>query len=151
VVTLRPAESSDEARLLEWRNESTTRAASLSTDEVSAEDHHRWLLHKLKDPDSVLFIVHVDSEPIGQVRLERIEPELAEVSIGLTPDARGRGVGREVLRLAAESASELLGVAALSALVKPDNVASLRSFEAAGFTEFRRDEQIVELRRPTAD
>jgi RimJ/RimL family protein N-acetyltransferase len=151
VVTLRPAELSDEARLLEWRNDPATRAASFSKNQVSADDHHRWLLRKLQDPDCALFIVLIDSEPAGQVRLDRIEPGLAEVSIGLAPEARGWGVGREALRLATESASELLGVGTVSALVKPVNVASLRSFDAAGFSEFRRDEHVVELRRPTGD
>lgn len=151
MVTLRPAELSDEARLLEWRNEPTTRAASLTVGEVSPDDHHRWLTMKLNDPACALFIVLADSAPIGQVRLDRLDDELAEVSIGLAPEARGRGVGREALRLVAEDARSRLGVTTLSALVKPDNVASLRSFEAAGFSEFRRDEDVVELRRPTGD
>jgi RimJ/RimL family protein N-acetyltransferase len=147
VVSLRPAEPSDEARLLEWRNEATTRAASLTGGEVSADDHHRWLTGKLGDPDTALFVVLDGAEPIGQVRLDRLDDELAEVSIGLAPEARGRGVGREALRLAAGEARPRLGVTQLSARVKPDNEASLRSFAAAGYTEFRREPDVVELRR----
>lgn len=146
MVTLRPADFSDEERLLEWRNEPTTRAASLTTAEVSAEDHQRWLRGKLDDPDTALFIVLDDGEAIGQVRLDRLDHALAEVSIGLAPEARGRGAGREALRLAAREAGERLGVRELSAQVKPDNEASLRSFAAAGYTEVRRGDDIVELR-----
>ena len=62
--------------------------------------------------------------------------------------ARGRGVGREALRLAAAEARERLGVTELSARVKPDNEASLRSFAAAGYAEFKRDADVVELRCP---
>jgi RimJ/RimL family protein N-acetyltransferase len=38
-------------------------------------------------------------------------------------------------------------VTQLSARVKPDNEASLRSFAAAGYAEFRREPDVVELRR----
>jgi RimJ/RimL family protein N-acetyltransferase len=150
VVTLRPAELSDDARLLEWRNEPRTRLASLTPRKISAEDHRRWLASKLADTRCALFIILADAEPIGQVRLDRIEDELAEVSIGLAPQARGRGTGREALYLAAAAAWDRLGVKVLTARIKADNEPSLRSFSAAGFTEVGRDGDLVELRRATA-
>jgi RimJ/RimL family protein N-acetyltransferase len=150
VVRLRPAELSDEELLLEWRNEPTTRAASLSPGKVSTEDHRRWLAARLDDTRCALFIILADAEPIGQVRLDRLDDELAEVSIGLAPEARGRGAGREALRLAAAEARSRLGVRMLTARIKADNGPSLRSFAAAGFTEVRRERDLVELRRPIA-
>lgn len=150
MVRLRPAEPADEGRLLEWRNEPTTRAASLTSGEVSAEDHSRWLAHKLADPASTLFIVMDGDEPIGQVRLDRVDDELAEVSIGLAPEARGRGAGRKALDLAAAEAPRL-GVMSLRALIKPNNEASLRAFKAAGYADFKADDEVVELRRPVPE
>jgi len=146
VVKLRPAELSDGARLLEWRNEPTTRAVSLTSEQVSAEDHRTWLASKLADSRCALFIILADADPIGQVRLDRREGELAEVSIGLAPEARGRGVGREALRLAAAEAGDRLGVKVLTARIRVENEPSLRSFAAAGFAEVRRQGDIVELR-----
>ena len=104
VVTLRPAELSDEARLLDWRNDPATRAASLSSGEVSSQDHRRWLASKLADSRCALFVILVNSKPLGQVRIDLLDDELAEVSIGLAPEARGRGAGREALRLVAAEA-----------------------------------------------
>ena len=147
MVTLRPADLSDEARLLEWRNEPTTRAASLNPREISPEDHRRWLASKLADAHCALFIILADGQPIGQVRLDQLDGELAEVSLGLAPAARGRGAGREALRLAAAEARNRLGVKELAARIKADNEPSLRSFAAAGFNEVRREDDIAELRR----
>ena len=144
-VRLRPAQPEDEARLLEWRNEPMTRAASLTSDAISAETHAGWFARKIADPGCAIFIVMEGDEPLGQVRLDRLEDDLAEVSIGLAPAARGRGIGREALRHVAGQAQEL-GVATLRALVKPENVASLRAFEAAGYDEFERSDDVVELR-----
>ena len=145
MVTLRPADLSDEERLLEWRNEPTTRAGSLTEGEVSPDDHYRWLSRKLADPDCALFIVLAGTEPLGQVRVDRVGEGIGEISIGLAPEARGRGIGREALRLAAEEARERLGVTTLRAFVKADNEASLRAFAAAGYTEFSRRDDVVQL------
>ena len=150
MVTLRPAQPSDEKQLLLWHNEPTTRAASLNPASVSLEDHRRWLASKLADDRCALFIIVADAEPIGQVRLDRLDDELAEVSIGLAPEARGQGAGREALRLAATQAGERLGVKTLVARIKADNEQSVRSFAAAGFSEVLREDDLVELRRPIA-
>jgi RimJ/RimL family protein N-acetyltransferase len=147
VVTLRPADLSDEERLLEWRNEPTTRAASLTEGVVAPEDHGRWLRRKLADPDCALYVVLAGTEPVGQVRLDRVGEGVAEVSIGLAPEARGRGAGREALRLAETEAGERLGATTLRALVKPDNEPSLRAFAAAGYSEVSRSDDVVELHR----
>jgi RimJ/RimL family protein N-acetyltransferase len=133
--------------LLQWHNEPTTRAASLTTASVSLEDHRRWLASRLADTRCALFIIVTDGEPIGQLRLDRLDDDLAEVSIGLAPEARGRGAGREALRLAATEAANRLGVKKLTARIKVDNQQSLRAFAAAGFSEFWRDGDLVELRR----
>jgi RimJ/RimL family protein N-acetyltransferase len=146
MLVLRPAGAQDEQRLLEWRNESAVRAASFSSDEISPDDHHRWFLRKLDDPGCMLLIVEHEGRPVGQVRVDRVSAGLAEISIGLAADARGRGIGREALRLATSEAPRLLGVAAVKALVKEGNEASLRAFRAAGFHEVSNDGGVVELR-----
>jgi RimJ/RimL family protein N-acetyltransferase len=84
------------------------------------------------------------------VRLDQLDDDLAEISIGLAPEARGRGAGREALCLAAAEARNRLGVRMLTARVKADNEPSLRSFAAAGFSEVRREDDLVELRQPIA-
>jgi len=146
-LTLRPATLQDEERLLCWRNEPSTRSASLTSGEISVEEHHRWFAGKLVDPDCALLIIEHGGQPIGQLRLDRLAPDLAEVSIGLAPKARGRGLGRGALQLAASKAHELLGVTMIRALVKRGNDASLRTFRAAGFRVVGEDGAVLELLR----
>jgi spore coat polysaccharide biosynthesis protein SpsF len=148
MLTLRPAGPEDEARLLSWRNAPSVRAASFSQDEISVEQHHQWFARKLRDPECALLIVEEVDRPVGQIRLDRIAPDLAELSIALATEARGRGIGREALVLAASQAPRLLGVTNIKALVKSDNEASLRAFRAAGFRVVAESEGAVELRRP---
>jgi RimJ/RimL family protein N-acetyltransferase len=150
MLTLRRAVPGDEASLLVWRNDPLTRKASFQQEEVSSEDHRAWFVRKHADPDCAILIIEDDGRPIGQVRLERLQPDLAEVHVGLAAEARGRGLGREALQLAVRQAPQLLGVQNLCALVKAENDMSLRAFGAAGFEETGRTEDVVELRRSVA-
>jgi RimJ/RimL family protein N-acetyltransferase len=150
MLTLRRAVPGDEARLLAWRNDPRTRDASFDQEEISSEDHRAWFARKRADSGCAILIIEDDGRPVGQVRLERLQSDLAEVHVGLAPEARGRGLGRAALRLAVRQASELLGVQDLRALVKADNEMSLRAFGAAGFEETGKTDDIVELRRSLA-
>ena len=150
-MELRRARPEDEALVLRWRNEPSTRAASLSTGEISPGQHHAWFTRKLADPDCVLFILEENGRPVGQLRLDRVGSDLAEVSIGLDLEARGRGLGREALRWAIPEAQRLLGVKCLKAQVKPNNVSSLAAFAAVGFRVVADSADAVELRHTAAD
>jgi RimJ/RimL family protein N-acetyltransferase len=144
-VNLRPARPEDEGLLLAWRNEPTTRVASLSADEITPEEHHAWFARKLQDPSCAILIIEEEGRPVGQVRLDRLDPGLAEVNIGLAPESRGRGLGREALRRVVLAAPNLLGVRSVKALVKRGNDASLASFAAAGFRVIGEHDAVVEL------
>src|SRR5438132_1782021 len=132
MLFLRRANRDDEGLVLRLRNDRSTREGSFRTSVISAEEHHEWFTRKLADPDCALLIIEEDGRPLGQLRLDR-SGQLAEVSIGLDPAARGRGVGREALLLSVLEAPRLLGVSSIRALVKKGNAASLGAFKAAGF------------------
>jgi len=70
---------------------------------------------------------------------------VAEVSVYVAADARGRGVGGALLRALVE-ASEELGIWTLQAGIFPENEASLRAHRAHGFREVGRRERIGRLR-----
>ncbi len=133
-ATLRPAEPGDADRLLAWRNDPATRAASFSDDPVAPADHRAWLSRKLADPAVRLWIAEAGAQPIGTVRAERDAPGGAELHIAMAPEARGRGLATPVLEAAAAAAGSQLGVRRLLARILPGNVASTRAFRRAGFS-----------------
>ena len=70
---------------------------------------------------------------------------VAEVSVYVAAGARGQGVGRRLLAgLVAES--EAQGIWTLQASIFPENLASVRLHEAAGFRLVGRRERISQLR-----
>jgi RimJ/RimL family protein N-acetyltransferase len=140
-VTLREATPDDASDLLAWRNDPVTRAMSRATDPVEAADHRRWFERALKDPSCTLLIGQDGPEKIGMVRLARGGE--TEISINLSAAARGRGLGRELL---ARALAEERG--AVVAMIKPENLASIRLFEGAGFVFEAAGEGLARYVRP---
>jgi len=129
--TATPADSRD---LFEWRNDAQTRAASRSIEPVMWEQHELWFTGVLADKHRELYIVErvADSEAVGMCRFDEGEGGLTEVSINLNPAFRGRGLSVGVLVAAIEKFRDG-GGGALTATVRPENTASIRVFEKAGF------------------
>jgi L-amino acid N-acyltransferase YncA len=69
---------------------------------------------------------------------------VAEVSIYIAAEARGQGVGRQLLG-ALVAASEAQGLWTLQASIFPENTASLALHVAHGFRQFGRRERIAQL------
>src|SRR4051812_27414159 len=122
-VRLRRARAEDRDRLLAWRNDPSTRRWYLDPSRVSRDDHQRWFAARLADEDSRLYVAEQRSVPIGQVRIERT-PRGAEVSFSVAADARGRGLGPQMLTGAARRATRELGASSVFAYVLPANVPS---------------------------
>jgi RimJ/RimL family protein N-acetyltransferase len=140
-VTVRKAIADDAADLLVWRNDPLTRAMSRTTEPVAATDHARWFQGALQDPTCTLLIGEDDGRKIGMVRLARGGE--TEVSINLNPAVRGQGLARKLLALAlAEERGAILAV------IKPENLASIRLFEGAGFVRQETREGLTRYVRP---
>jgi len=75
----------------------------------------------------------------GEIVLFLRTPEAAEIDLGeiayvISPSARGRGIASAAVELLSEWAFRRLGVKRLQLSIHPDNVASQRVAEKAGYT-----------------
>jgi UDP-2,4-diacetamido-2,4,6-trideoxy-beta-L-altropyranose hydrolase len=133
-LRLRRATGADALKLWQWRNEPATRAASFASDPIAYDDHVKWLETKLRDRDVFVLIAIGEGETeIGYVRLD-VRGDAAEVNLSLDRAHRGRGLGTSAIRAATEYAVSSLGIARVTARVRPENTMSIRAFRAAGFT-----------------
>ncbi len=134
-VTLRPATVADADALLAWRNDPQTRAMSIDSNEVTIESHRAWLARTLASTESSLFVAEHDGRGLGTIRLDAHGVACLEVSLTIAPEERGKGYALALLR-AAEAIALARGAVRLVAVIKPENTASRRAFEAAGFYGF---------------
>lgn len=134
-VRLRPASHDDSRVLLEWRNDAQTREASWSTAPVAVAEHAAWIERTLASSSRRLLIAEVDGRPVGQVRLDLDGDGLAEISLTVAPEVRGKSLAAPMLR-AADAVALSWGITSLRAQIKASNERSLRAFKAAGYYGF---------------
>lgn len=128
LLNLRSAEMADAERLLEWRNDPTTREASHNQDVISLDVHIEWLSNSLNKPDQrQLWIAEIDGVAVGTCRADRVE-NAWELSWTVAPEVRGKGVAYQMLSKLVRSFDE-----SLVAQIKADNFGSLKVAERVGF------------------
>jgi len=154
VVKLRPVVDADCKLLWRWANDPTARAASFDPRPIAWGEHVAWFRARRSDGHSRIYVIEDSGQPVGVVRFALEGPGEAVVSINIAPAARGRGIGPDALRQACALVFEEDAVSAVTAYIKPENAASLRAFEQAGFAHTgstAREDETAMVMRWTAD
>jgi RimJ/RimL family protein N-acetyltransferase len=124
---VRKATKADARDVLSWRNDPLTRSMSRAPEEVQEAAHVEWFEMAVGDPRRTLLIGELDGQKIGMVRFDHGKE--IEVSININPAWRGRGLSHALLT---ESMTWVRGT--VVAEIRPENLASQRLFENAGFS-----------------
>lgn len=123
----------DAAIIWSWRNDPGTRDMMLGTKPISWYEHYNWLARKLQLCDNLLLVIEAGNIPVGMVRYDRVDYK-ALVSIVISTAWRNEGVGTKVLSLSKLIAAKELEVTEIEAIIKADNIASIKAFEGAGYS-----------------
>jgi UDP-2,4-diacetamido-2,4,6-trideoxy-beta-L-altropyranose hydrolase len=138
-VRLRPADTDDDSWLLDLQRAPGTRRYFRNPSIPGAAAHACWMRRTLGDENIVLTIIEADGQSAGMVRLDRESRngDVARyaVSIAVSPNFRGRGIGSAALRLV----RRVMPVALLDAVILPANTASKALFLKAGFVPIGED------------
>ena len=126
--SLRSVTAADAKLLFEWTHEAETRKNSFSSEPVLWENHVQWLYKKLADKNCLFFIMMLDGNPVGTIRLDvDEESKTGTISYSIDKQFRGIGLGGRILALVEEKAKEA-GLHSLVGGVKPENKASGNCF-----------------------
>jgi RimJ/RimL family protein N-acetyltransferase len=121
----------DDARLLfDWANDPEVRQNSVNQQKITWEEHVSWLERKFAGGQSRFFMLEYESRPAGQIRLDR-EGDQWVINYTIAAEFRGKGLGKRMVELVLLQFPD----ATFRAVVKKDNVPSLRIFEALGFRQ----------------
>ncbi len=133
---LRPAKWQDCEQIWQWANEASTRQASFQSNPIPWEDHVQWFQQKLAD-EQCEFWLAIDAHdcPIGQVRFDPISIEVSQISLSIDSDYRNQGFGVEILKMAIHQIFRNSKILSISAWIKPENLASIRTFEMVQFSK----------------
>ena len=151
---LRKANKLDKKLTYNWFNDKQARLNSFSMSETTYENHVAWFEKTLASEERDLFICMDFMMPVGEIRLDYTSEDNAVISYMVDEKARGEGYGRKMLRLVEKEALKKYptGVT-LYGEVKCENLASIRTFENAGYSksELTNDERIVFEKHVTAE
>ncbi|MGQ9706674.1 MAG: GNAT family N-acetyltransferase [bacterium] len=135
-IGIRRAKPSDSHKVWKWRNSPLVRSMSFSAKEIPWEIHKKWFNERLTSKNSYLYIAYIDNEDntddVGIIRFE-VKGVSAEVSIFLSPSYIRKGLGFQIIMLGTEQFVIDSGIRRIIALIKESNIASVRSFEKAGY------------------
>ncbi|MBI1888694.1 MAG: GNAT family N-acetyltransferase [Candidatus Spechtbacteria bacterium] len=146
---LRPALENDLKFILGIRNlpevvQVSNRKRSLALEELPC----------VSDSSYVMWIVHEEGQDYGYVMAHREDSAQATISIALSKNARGKGLGTRSIQDACSLLFVDQGVCEVLAEIYKGNSVSERAFEKSGFTlrevittQDGREKQIFALRR----
>ncbi|TVL51523.1 hypothetical protein AYJ00_07240 [Shewanella algae] len=140
-VNIRKAELTDAELLYSWANNIEVRANSFNPQPIDFDEHFVWLQRKLSDSNTQLLIGLHDNVAFGQVRFDKDSNGFYEVDIHVSSDAKGRGLGKVLLRSGIEQVKKTsadLQESCFLAVVFEENIASYRLFRSCGFEEIER-------------
>jgi UDP-2,4-diacetamido-2,4,6-trideoxy-beta-L-altropyranose hydrolase len=130
-VVLRACRPHDCAAIFAIANDPTVRAMAFSPDPIPWESHVGWFRRALETGGDRFFVTEVDGTIAGYVRFD----QEGIVSIAVGGPFRGQGVATRMLREAVLRLVQVSPAPRITAYVKPENLASQRTFAAAGFRD----------------
>jgi phosphinothricin acetyltransferase len=135
---IRPATVADAAALCRIYNQGIQdRVATLETEERTPEERAQWL--EARGPRHPVLVAESDGAVVGWASLNVFNPRrayehVADLSLYVEREWRGRGVGRRLLDALVARAREL-GYHKLVLAAFPWNEAGMRAYRRAGFRE----------------
>lgn len=132
-ITLRNVKPLDESILLEWANDYEVRRWSWKNkNKISKAEHHSWFLEQLNGDGSIIYIFEIDDAPIGYVRFQISVSEIV-LHYLVAKEYRGNGLGKTIVQMAVANIRYKIGGRDIYAYTFPENCASRKSLERAGF------------------
>ena len=123
-----------ESFLWRIRNDTTSREFSINSNYISKEEHKNWLKNKLESEFSIIFLITIDKRNSGVVRFEKnIRSDFTEISIILSPEYRGLGLSKNILKNALNKAYSEHNINKFIANIHESNLSSKNIFINIGF------------------
>jgi UDP-2,4-diacetamido-2,4,6-trideoxy-beta-L-altropyranose hydrolase len=134
-ITLRMATMDDCEAIFMWRNAEETRRHIFNSGLISLDEHCRWLMESLKNPNRQILIAELHGRSAGVLRYD-IDEWLAVISVYTVPGIKGYGIGTQIIRVGSKwLRRHFPDVYKIQAKVLPKNVVSKKAFVNAGYTE----------------
>lgn len=140
-LRLREVTQKNKLLLLEWANDPQVRHNSFNPNPISLENHTHWFDAVMQDEQTLLYMAQADGKPVAHIRF-KVSDKKASISYLIGTEFRGYGLGHSVLLKGVEKLkANRPDIRQVEGLVQQENIASVKSFEKAGFSRGTPDAQ----------
>ena len=134
-ITLHRATMDDCEAIYKWRNAEETRRYSFNSRLISFDEHRKWFMESLENPNRQILIAELHGRFAGVLRYD-IDGRLALISIYTVPCIKSYGIGTQIIRTGSVWLHlHFPDVYKIQAKVLPENVVSKKAFVNAGYIE----------------
>ena len=132
-LRLRRYKKEDIGLLFEWVNNPSSLNNKLNTkSQISFEEHKKWFDATLKNERIIIWILEIDSQPVGQVRVfDKIGKLMVDIYLEI--NFRRKGISKKAIELIIEHVKIIFPGEPIFASVKSNNLSSLKLFESCNF------------------
>ena len=139
LVKLRKIEPSDLPFLYQWENDASVWADGANHNPLSQQDLRDYIESTTGDiykDGQLRLIIEEEGLTLGCIDLFDFDPRNRRAALGMyiAPEYRGKGVGKEALRLLEEYAFGFLHLRVLYAVIATNNIACTALYRNAGYT-----------------
>lgn len=129
---------------LELVNDKTIQRSTLTKEkEYSKEKELNWIQNVLDNNELIFSMLDKNTnEFIGNISLDVINDESAEIALSIKSIMQNKGYGKEAIKGLINFAKEVLHYKNLIAVVFSNNDRSLHCFQKLGFREYKREEAV---------
>jgi UDP-2,4-diacetamido-2,4,6-trideoxy-beta-L-altropyranose hydrolase len=138
-ITLRAAIIDDLDLVFAWQSQSEIRRFSRNPKPVKYQEHCTWFTSALVNKKKNIFIIIENDEPLGMLRLDKIESAGFELSILVDPKIQGGNIATSAI----SAIPIIFRNISIYAFVHPDNKASHRLFKKANFKQISHEQYVL--------
>ncbi len=132
--SLRRLNENDIEILYFWRIQPEIRNNSFDKSEFSLVDHKKWFQNVIKSNLVFAYILEVDFKPVGVIRFDIEDRELARINYLIDPLYHGKGFGTQILELGIKRISlDNSQIKKVYGHILKQNMASIRIFKKLNF------------------
>lgn len=129
----------DKSKILEWRNNESTRRWMYTSTPISTESHLAFIDRLETDATKKYFVVSYHEEQIGVIYFTSIENKIAEFGLYSNPTLKGKG--NKLMSCICEYGFKVLQLNKLTAEVFYDNEKAIKLYRSFDFQETGSDLQ----------
>jgi UDP-2,4-diacetamido-2,4,6-trideoxy-beta-L-altropyranose hydrolase len=147
MIYFKKVDDEDVDILFKWINDPEVRSQSLSTNNITYEEHATWFSKKIADRNCHLYIACKNDIPVGMLRFD-LNGDEALINYLVDKFQRGKGIGNSIIKNGVvQFLNDSSFKGTIKAVVKSSNTASLKIFEKAGFAEEMEKEGLTHFKK----